>query len=119
MALEAVEIGFGGAGRNVGLVNAGMWVMPLEMPKALGPVHGERTLELLSGAPAEVWKTIDRFAIDCDPVRNGTLHCAVGASGLAEIEERANGRARRAGSDPFGRGDCDAHRLGGLCRRAS
>ena len=35
-ALEAVEIGFGGAGRNVGLVNAGMWVMPREMPKALG-----------------------------------------------------------------------------------
>src|SRR5882762_6635784 len=26
--LEAVEIGFGGAGRNVGLVNAGMWIMP-------------------------------------------------------------------------------------------
>src|SRR3546814_8848826 len=26
--LEAAEVGFGGAGRNVGLVNAGMWVMP-------------------------------------------------------------------------------------------
>ena len=28
VALEAVEIGFGGAGRNVGLVNAGMWLAP-------------------------------------------------------------------------------------------
>src|ERR1700734_1409117 len=27
-ALEAVEIGFGGAGRNVGLVNPGMGVLP-------------------------------------------------------------------------------------------
>ena len=36
VALEAVEIGFGGAGRNVGLVNAGMWVMPSEMLKVLG-----------------------------------------------------------------------------------
>ena len=30
-ALEAVEVGFGGAGRNVGLVNAGMWVLPNAM----------------------------------------------------------------------------------------
>jgi len=26
--LEAVEIGYGGAGRSTGLVNAGLWVMP-------------------------------------------------------------------------------------------
>jgi glycine/D-amino acid oxidase-like deaminating enzyme len=95
VALEAIEIGFGGAGRNVGLVNAGMWVMPREMPKALGPVYGERTLELLGSAPAVVWEIIDKYAIDCDPVRNGTLHCAVGASGLAEIEERARQMGER------------------------
>ncbi len=89
VALEAVEIGFGGAGRNVGLVNAGMWVMPREFPKALGADYGERALTLLGDAPGLVWETIAKHAIDCDPVRNGTLQCAVGASGLAEIEERA------------------------------
>jgi glycine/D-amino acid oxidase-like deaminating enzyme len=89
VALEAVEIGFGGAGRNVGLVNAGMWVMPREFPKALGADYGERALTLLGDAPALVWEIIKKHAIDCDPVRNGTLQCAVGASGLAEIEERA------------------------------
>ena len=89
VALEAVEIGFGGAGRNVGLVNAGMWVMPREFPKALGADYGERALTLLGGAPALVWETIANHAIDCDPVRKGTLQCAVGASGLAEIAERA------------------------------
>ena len=36
--LEAKEIGFGGAGRNVGLINAGMWVMPDDLPGELGPV---------------------------------------------------------------------------------
>jgi glycine/D-amino acid oxidase-like deaminating enzyme len=89
VALEAVEIGFGGAGRNVGLVNAGMWVMPREFPKALGADYGERALTLLGGAPALVWETIKKHAIDCDPVRSGTLQCAVGAKGLAEIQERA------------------------------
>ena len=29
------------------------------------------------------------MAIDCELVRNGTLHCAIGRSGLAKIEERA------------------------------
>lgn len=33
--LEASEIGFGGSGRNVGLVNAGMWLMPEALPAAL------------------------------------------------------------------------------------
>ena len=39
--LEAVEIGFGGAGRNVGLVNAGMWVMPDVLTDMLGGDYGE------------------------------------------------------------------------------
>jgi glycine/D-amino acid oxidase-like deaminating enzyme len=88
VALEAVEIGFGGAGRNVGLVNAGMWMMPEDVKKALGADYGERVLTLLGAGPAEVWKTIDKYAIDCDRVRNGTLHCAVGHSGAVEIKER-------------------------------
>jgi sarcosine oxidase len=89
VALEAVEIGFGGAGRNVGLVNAGMWLEPDEIVKRLGADYGERLLALLGGGPSEVYALIDRHGIDCELVRNGTLHCAVGRSGLDEIEERA------------------------------
>jgi glycine/D-amino acid oxidase-like deaminating enzyme len=89
-ALEAVEIGFGGAGRNVGLVNAGLWLKPRDIIKRLGPDYGARILSLLGEAPAEVFKLIDAYAIDCEPVRNGTLHCAVGRSGAAEIKERAD-----------------------------
>jgi glycine/D-amino acid oxidase-like deaminating enzyme len=89
VALEAVEIGYGAAGRNVGFVNAGMWVMPSEIPKALGPDYGERVLKLLDGGPAAVWALIEKHAIACDPVRAGTLKCAVGKAGLEEIEQRA------------------------------
>ncbi|RBP04066.1 glycine/D-amino acid oxidase-like deaminating enzyme [Roseiarcus fermentans] len=89
VALEAVEIGFGGAGRNVGLVNAGMWILPSEMIAALGADYGERALDLLGNAPAAVWAMIEKHAIDCEPVPNGTLHCAVGRAGADEISERA------------------------------
>ncbi len=89
VALEAVDVGFGGAGRNVGYVNAGMWVMPSEVPRVLGADYGERVLTLLGGGPAVVWDTIGKYSIDCDPVRNGTLHCAAGRSGVADNEERA------------------------------
>jgi len=87
--LEAVEIGFGASGRNFGLVNAGLWVRPEDQKKLLGPEHGERLLKLLNNTPAVVFELIEKHAIDCDPVKNGTLHCAVGKSGFAEIKERA------------------------------
>lgn len=93
--LESREIGFGGAGRNVGLINAGLWLMPDDMIAALGPVHGERLLRLLGDGPALVMDIIDRHRIDCELERNGTLHCAVGPAGLKEIKERAAQWQRR------------------------
>lgn len=93
--LEAVEPGFGGAGRNVGLVNAGMWVMPDHLCDVLGPVRGERLLNLLGGGPQEVFALVERLGIDCEMERNGTLHCAVGRGGLAEIQQRQAQWARR------------------------
>ncbi len=87
--VEAAEIGFGASGRNVGLVNAGMWVMPEDLKSSLDGDYGERLLNLLGNGPASVWELIEKHRIDCEPVRNGTLHCGVGRQGLAEIEERA------------------------------
>ena len=89
VVLEAVEIGFGGSGRNVGLVNAGMWVMPDDLAGELGEVHGPRLLKLLGDAPSLVFDIIEKHAIACESTRNGTLHCAVGAKGLAELRLRA------------------------------
>ena len=93
--LEAVEIGFGGAGRNVGLVNAGMWVMPDVLADVLGGDYGDRLLELLGDAPKLVFDLIDRHRIECEVERAGTLHCAVGPKGLNELEQRAAQWSRR------------------------
>ncbi|MFC4276094.1 NAD(P)/FAD-dependent oxidoreductase [Achromobacter aloeverae] len=87
--LEAEEIGYGGSGRNVGLVNAGMWVMPAELSAVLGETYGARLLDILGNAPDLVFELIRRHAIDCQATRTGTLHCAVGRAGLKEITERA------------------------------
>jgi glycine/D-amino acid oxidase-like deaminating enzyme len=89
IVLEAVDIGYGGSGRNVGLVNAGLWVMPDDIPKVLGDQYGPRVLEILGGAPSVVFDLIARHNIECEAVRTGTLHCAVGTDGLAELKERA------------------------------
>ncbi|WP_174020815.1 NAD(P)/FAD-dependent oxidoreductase [Agrobacterium fabrum] len=86
--LEAKEIGFGGAGRNVGLINGGMWVMPKELPDVLGETYGERLLDLLGDAPLLVRELVEKHGIPCEIEKNGTLHCAVGEKGLAEIRER-------------------------------
>ncbi len=87
--VDAVEVGFGGSGRNVGLVNAGMWVMPNDLPDVLGQLHGERLLELLGNAPQSVFSLVDGHKIDCELERNGTLHCAVGTAGVKQLEQRA------------------------------
>ncbi|WP_323990252.1 FAD-binding oxidoreductase [Nguyenibacter sp. L1] len=89
VVLEAAEIGFGGSGRNVGLVNAGMWVRPDDLSATLGQPYGERLLTLLGDAPAEVFALIRRHAIACEAQPVGTLHCADTARGLRELQERA------------------------------
>ncbi|MBS0245668.1 MAG: FAD-binding oxidoreductase [Proteobacteria bacterium] len=89
VVLEAAEVGFGGSGRNVGLVNAGLWVMPDEIPVVLGDTYGPRVLNLLGGAPRVVFDLIQRHNIQCEAMPVGTLHCAVGQEGLDELKERA------------------------------
>lgn len=93
--LEAREIGFGGAGRNVGLINAGMWVMPDDLPGVLGAVHGERLLRLLGDGPREVMALIAKHGIACELSASGTLHCGVGRAGQQELAARAEQWQRR------------------------
>jgi glycine/D-amino acid oxidase-like deaminating enzyme len=88
VVLEAAEVGFGGSGRNVGLVNAGLWIKPSDLRRTLGDPHGDRLLETLGRAPALVFDLIERYGIECEAVRHGTLHCAVGQRGLRDIEQR-------------------------------
>jgi len=114
--IEAQTIGHGGSGRNVGLVNAGLWSPPDDIRAQMGAQTGDRLSTLLAEAPALVFSLIDRFAINCEPARAGTLHCAHSRAGLADLHNRhaqltamgapvtvlASGEtARRTGSGAF------------------
>src|SRR6476620_9381106 len=90
--LEAVEVGFGAAGRNSGLLNGGMWILPEEILRTMGETYGERILALLMGAPRAVKRIIADEGIACDLVEKGTLHLAVGQKGRDEIQERCRQR---------------------------
>lgn len=90
VVLEADAIGAGGSGRNVGLVNAGLWLMPKDMENRLQRHASDSPLPaLLAQAPATVWALIERHRIECEARPAGTLHCAPNRAGLAAITERA------------------------------
>ncbi|SLN36496.1 Gamma-glutamylputrescine oxidoreductase [Roseovarius albus] len=86
--LEAETIGHGGSGRNVGLVNAGLWLPPDEVCSKMGQAAGERLNETLAAGPDEVFDLIARYDIQCDAVRNGTLHLAHSEKGIARLKAR-------------------------------
>ncbi|PBD27899.1 FAD-dependent oxidoreductase, partial [Pseudomonas aeruginosa] len=86
--LEAYEVGHGGSGRNVGLINAGTWIPPDEVVATLGAEQGEKLNAVLGRAPALVMETIERLGIDCQLRREGTLHMSHNASGVADLQRR-------------------------------
>lgn len=93
--VEAHQVGHGGSGRNVGLVNAGTWVAPDDLEKTLGKAEAERLNTALGGAPALVFATIDKYGIQCQDTRTGNLHMAHNASGVADLRSRAEQWQRR------------------------
>lgn len=86
--LEAQTVGHGGAGRNVGLVNAGLWLPPDEVCQQLGQSVGEKLNQALAQGPEQVFTTIAKYHIDCEAVRAGTLHCAHSAGGVRDLQNR-------------------------------
>jgi len=96
--LDAEYSGYGGSGRNVGLTNAGLWLDPEDVDKAIGKNYGNRLNQFLGAAPDLVYKLIDDHKIDCEALRNGTLHLAHSQAGLKAIEKRAWQINARGGS---------------------
>ncbi|MCU4653714.1 FAD-binding oxidoreductase [Roseibacterium sp. SDUM158016] len=88
LVLEAQRIGHGGSGRNVGLVNAGVWHPPAAVRSTLGPTFGPRFIERFGAAPDYVFSLIEHHQIRCEATRNGTIHAAHSASGLKGLEGR-------------------------------
>ena len=90
--LESEKIGFGGSGRNVGLVNAGLWLPPKKIISILGEKQGETLISALGSAPDLVFSIIEDNQIKCDPERNGTLHCAHSEKGVDYLIKRVKQR---------------------------
>lgn len=86
--LEARSIGFGGSGRNAGLVNAGAWKNPQHVVRQLGAEKGERFNLALRDSPALVFELVERFEMNCDAQRVGTVHIAHSAGAMQALEER-------------------------------
>ena len=86
--IEAETVAYGGSGRNVGLVNAGLWTPPEEIIAALGEKAGKRLNAILAEAPSRVFALIEEHGISCDATHKGTLHCAHSPTGMRDLRER-------------------------------
>ncbi|MEM6696083.1 MAG: FAD-binding oxidoreductase [Pseudomonadota bacterium] len=86
--IEARQVGFGGSGRNVGLVNAGLWQPPAKVAAALGPDYGPRFVARFGEGPEYVFSLIERHQIRCEMTRTGTLHAAHAPSGFRDLKAR-------------------------------
>jgi len=87
--LEAEQIGFGGSGRNCGLVNAALWLPPQEVREKLGDVYGPRFISEFGRGPEYVFSLIEKFQMRCEATRTGTIHAAHSPKGFSELEGRA------------------------------
>ncbi len=86
--LEAKSIGFGGSGRNAGLVNAGVWQNPAHVCKQLGEEAGNRFNLALRDSPALVSDLVERYAMSCDLQQTGTVHIAHRGGAMKYLEDR-------------------------------
>lgn len=87
--LEASTLGFGGSGRNAGLVNAGVWKNPQHVIGQLGAEQAERFNLALRDSPELVFGLVERFSMDCNARRAGTVQIAHSAAAMKNLEERA------------------------------
>ena len=86
--IEAENIGYGGSGRNVGLVNAGVWLPPAAVRKKLGDLYGPRFVTCFGDAPSKVFDLIEKHQIRCALTKTGTIHAAHAPSGLKNLRSR-------------------------------
>ncbi|PIE12456.1 MAG: FAD-dependent oxidoreductase [Rhodobacterales bacterium] len=89
--LETSHVGFGGSGRNVGLVNAGLWLSPQDVCDHLGTERGTELVKRLGEMPAYVFDLIEKHDIQCEVTKTGTIHAAHAPSGFENLQRRAEG----------------------------
>ena len=86
--IEAKHVGFGGSGRNVGLVNAGTWLPPQDVLKVLGKSYGTHFVKTFGDGPSFVFDLIENFQIRCEATKTGTIHAAHSPKGFEDLRAR-------------------------------
>ena len=86
--IDANHIGYGGSGRNCGLVNAALWLPPQKVREKLGTTYGPRFIKKFGDGPEYVFSLIEKHQMRCETTRTGTIHAAHGPTGLADLKER-------------------------------
>ena len=86
--IEAEHVGYGGSGRNTGLVNAAAWLPPQDVIKQLGEKAGKKFVDIFSDAPSFVFGLIEKYNIECEVTNTGTIHAAHGKVGLLDLQYR-------------------------------
>lgn len=86
--IEAEHVGYGGSGRNTGLVNAAAWLPPQDVIKQLGAEAGKKFVDIFSDAPSFVFGLIKKYNIECEVTNTGTIHAAHGKSGFVDLQYR-------------------------------
>lgn len=94
--IDSKYVGYGGSGRNTGLVNPGLWTPPDDIERMFGHEKGQKLNEALANGPELVFNLIDKHNIQCDAVRNGTMHLAHNAgAGKRDLLNRYNQQKAR------------------------
>ncbi|VEF42122.1 NAD(P)/FAD-dependent oxidoreductase [Bordetella bronchiseptica] len=110
--LEARDPGWGASGRNGGQVIPGIKHDPDEILARHGRERGEPLLHMVGTAADTVFDLIDRYGLDCHPVRRGWIQPAHSRQALDAVLARARQwRARGADVAELDAGDV-ARRLG-------
>ena len=86
--LEADRIGSGAAGKSSGFANAGLWVPPSDIIKAIGASYGARLIGMLGAAPRKTFDLINTLGLECDAKHAGTLQCAPDEAAFNDLRER-------------------------------
>ncbi len=86
--LEAEQIGYGGSGRNCGLVNAALWLPPAKVRVKLGDTYGPRFIQQFGKGPEYVFSLIEKHQMRCETTRSGTIHAAHSPAGLKDLQGR-------------------------------
>lgn len=88
IVIEAEQFGFGGSGRNAGLVNPGVWLTPQEVDERIGRQAGDKLNAALDRGPELVFELVERFKLNCQAYNGGTIFLAHNKAKISYLKQR-------------------------------